>query len=242
MKGRVRSCRAESDSAAETFAADAAVSAVASAFFIVCDPNRETAIDPVDVEGPFTAAADAAAKVITSASADCESSGNAVGCATARAKAAAWAFATAEAFAGAWAEAYNGCGTCDKGVVTEATASSEALASTFVELTADAFARSEVEVCVQGDQSASAQAMSKCFAKAWTKVSTQAVAHALISGRCDLSKAQVFVDAVTSAEYTTVESCSESTATDGNGEASTDGGSAEAVRVQCFTVQRDCSI
>lgn len=206
------------------------VSAVASAFFIVCDPNRVTDIDPVDVEGPFTSAADAAARAITAASADCTSSGNAVGCATAQAQATAWASATAEAYATAWAEAYNGCGTCEEGIVAQATASNEAISETFIQLTADAFARAEVEVCVIGNQSASAEAMSSCFAKAWAKVFTQAIANALISGKCDLAKAKVFVDAVTSAEYTTVETCAQSTATTGNGEASTDSGSAEAVR------------
>lgn len=210
------------------------MSAVAEAFYIICDPNRADDIRVEEIEGPFFAAADAIARAITSASAECNSVGNAVGCATAKATATAWASATAEAHAVAYAEAFNGCaanGSCNKQAVASATASAENLASSFIELTADAYARAEVEVCVRGTQSASAEAMSSCFAKSWAKVSTQAIAMATVSGQCKIPKAEVFVEAVTNFKYTVVESCSETKATTGNGEADPGGGSADAVRL-----------
>lgn len=210
------------------------MSAVADAFNIVCDPERTSEIKPDEIEGVFVATADVLARAITSASADCSSSGNAVGCAAAQAQASAWASATAEAHARAYAEAFNKCGGCDKTAVTKATASNEALASSFVELVADVYARAEVEVCVKGTESASAEAMSNCFADGFAKVSTQAIAMALVSGKCKINNADVFVDAVTSATYTTLESCAESTSTTGEGSANSDGTSAESVRCPHF--------
>ena len=68
-----------------------------------------------------------------------------------------------------FAEAFKGCGVCD-GRGTEALASAEVLASSFVELIADVYARAEIEVCVQGDQSASASAWSNCFARAYARI------------------------------------------------------------------------
>ena len=114
-------------------------------------------------------AAQAVAAAIADAAGDCSSEGTAFGCAKAKAQAAAWASATDEAHAHAYAEAYNGCGVCeDAGTLTEAAA--EVIASTFIELMADVYARAEVEVCVAGDQVSSATAWSNCFAKAYTLI------------------------------------------------------------------------
>ena len=111
----------------------------------------------------------AAARAIADASGECTSEGKAFGCAKAASQAAAWASATAEAHAYAYAEAFNGCGLCDQRG-TEASAAAEVVASSFVELMADVYARAEVEVCVQGNQSASATAWSNCYARAYARL------------------------------------------------------------------------
>ena len=114
-------------------------------------------------------AAQAVAAAIADAAGDCSSEGTAFGCAKAKAQAAAWASATAEAHAHAYAEAYNGCGVCkDAGTLTKAAA--EAIASTFIELMADVYARAEVEICVVGDQVSSATAWSNSFARSYTLI------------------------------------------------------------------------
>ena len=136
----------------------------------MCDPERDTQIDPKDVEIIWDVPAYAAAQAIADASGTCTSSGTAFGCAKAKAQAAAWAAATAEAHAAAYAEAYNGCGQCHPDTAIEATAAAEAIASTFIELMADVYARAEIEVCVNGDQSASATAWSNCFARAYARI------------------------------------------------------------------------
>ena len=84
----------------------------------------------------------AAARAIADATGECTSNGNAFGCAAAAGQAAAWAASTAEAHAVAYAEAFNGCGICDQ-QGTEASASAEVIASTFIELIADVYARAE---------------------------------------------------------------------------------------------------
>ena len=113
--------------------------------------------------------ASAAARAIADASGECTSTGNAFGCAKAQAQAAAWASATAEAHAHAYAEAFNGCGLCDT-AGTQVEASSEVIASTFVELMADVYAQAEIQVCVAGDQTSSASAWSNCFATAYARI------------------------------------------------------------------------
>ena len=111
----------------------------------------------------------AAARAIADAAGTCTSTGKAFGCAKAKSQAAAWASATAEAHARATAEAFNGCGLCgDKGTQTEAAA--EVVASSFVELMADVYAQAEIQVCVAGDQTASASAWSNCYAAAYAKI------------------------------------------------------------------------
>ena len=143
--------------------------AVAESFDILCNADREDQIDERDMHIIWDVPAVAAARAIADASGTCTSSGNAFGCAKAKAQAAAWASATAEAHALAYAEAFNGCGVCED-AGTEVSASAEVLASTFIELMADVYARAEIEVCVQGDQSSSATAWSNCFAQAYTRI------------------------------------------------------------------------
>ena len=172
----------------------------------------------------------AVAQAIADASGDCTSTGKAFGCATAESQAAAWASATAEAHAAAYAEAYNGCGACDPQTAVEATASSEVLASTFIELMADVYARAEILVCVKGDQSASATAWSNCFAKAFTHINAKAIADSLVAGACQYAHAEVFVRAVTDAKYTNVAGCEQGDSGSGNGSGDATGSDAEAVR------------
>jgi hypothetical protein len=230
-------CRASSDTSAFSSATSAAVSAVADAFLIACDPTRTEPLQPFEVEGPFTGAARAVATAIAKASATCTSSGKAFGCAQAQAQANAWARATAEAYARAYGEAVNKCGTCDPTVV-EASSSAEVIASSFVDLVADVYARAEVQVCVNGNDNASAEAYSNCFAKAYALVSTKAVAEALVSGKCTTAKTDVFVQAVTTADYSDIESCAEITSKTPGAVADTSGTSAEAVRSLrcCFRI------
>ena len=122
-----------------------------------------------DIEVLWDVPAFAAAAAIADAAGTCTSTGKAFGCAKAKAQAAAWASATAEAHAHAYTEAFNGCGLCeDAGTQTEA--SSEAIASTFIELMADVYDQAEIQVCVAGDQTSSASAWSNCFATAYTKI------------------------------------------------------------------------
>ena len=195
----------------------------------MCDPERDTQIDPKDVEIIWDVPAYAAAQAIADASGTCTSSGTAFGCAKAKAQAAAWAAATAEAHAAAYAEAYNGCGQCHPDTAIEATAAAEAIASTFIELMADVYSRAEIEVCVQGDQSSSASAWSNCFATAFTRINAKAVADSLVAGACQYAQAEVFVRAATDAQYTVVEGCAQGDSGSGNGSGSTDGSTAEGI-------------
>jgi hypothetical protein len=111
----------------------------------------------------------ATARAISDAAGTCTSSGTAFGCAKAKSQAAAWAAATAEAHAHAYAEAFNGCGICPNTAV-ETSASAEVYASTFITLMADVYAQAEIQVCVAGNQSASARAWSNCFATAFARI------------------------------------------------------------------------
>ena len=122
-----------------------------------------------DIEVIWDVPAFAAARAITDAAGECTSTGKAFGCASAESQAAAWATATAEAHASAYAEAFNGCGVCDT-AGTQVEAAAEVLASTFQTLVADVYSRAEILVCVEGDQSSSAEAFSNCFATAYTRL------------------------------------------------------------------------
>ena len=230
--GSGATCTATSSATAFRVAKDAYILALAESYDLVCDPERDTQIDPRDVEVIWDVAAYAAAKAITDASGTCTSTGTAFGCAKAKAQAAAWAAATAEAHAGAYAEAYNGCGACDPDTAVQATASAEVIESTFIELMADVYSRSEIEVCVQGDDSASASAWSSCYATAFTRINAKAVADSLVAGACQYAQAEVFVRAATDADYIVVEGCAQTDSGTGNGSGDTSGSTAEGVRLQ----------
>lgn len=204
--------------------------AISEAFFIVCDPQRAEEITVADVQASFTGSADVIARAITSSESECESTGNAFGCATAQAKASAWASSTAEAYARAYAEAYSGCTPCDPNLTAQVTASTEGISSTFITLVADVFARAETLVCVQGDQAASAEAMSNCFAQAYATIMTTSVAQALIGGGCLKPTTEVFANAATSADFNRIESCLEEFETTGGGVTDTEGTTADVVR------------
>lgn len=136
----------------------------------------------------------------------------------AKSHAAAEAATTAEAHAGAYAEAYNGCGACDPDIATEATASaSEVLASTFVEMTADVYVQSAIEVCVRDNHSSSAKVWFNCFGKAFTRINAKAVADSLVTGACQYAQAEVFVRSVTHFRYTNIQGCSQGDAGTENG-------------------------
>ena len=170
----------------------------------------------------------AAARAIADAAGTCTSTGKAFGCAKAKAQAAAWASATAEAHAHAYAEAFNGCGLCDT-AGTQVEASSEVIASTFVELMADVYAQAEIQVCVAGDQTSSARAWSNCFAMAYARLNAKAIAGSWISGNCVNAKASVAVQALTDADYGVIEGCAQGDVGSGNGSGDTSGSTAEGI-------------
>jgi hypothetical protein len=205
---------------------------VADAFVIACNPDRSSPVLVAEVEGVFVAAAGVVATAIAKAAATCTSNGNAFGCAQAQAQANAWASATAEAYARAYAESINKCPIC-AGSQQQASSSAEVVASSFLELIVDVYARAEVQVCVAGNDNASAEAFSKCFAAAYAKVSAKAVAEAFVSEGCNTAQTDVFVKAATAIDYTTVESCAQTTSVTDGGSADTSGNDAEAVRAAC---------
>ena len=222
------SCTASSTGQSFSFAESAHVSAVASAFATACQPGYSGALD--DLKDKYTTqAAVAVAQAVADASVECTSSGNAFGCAKAESSAGAWASATAEANAHAISEAFGGCSTCH-GTAVEVSAAAENLASSFLSLSADVFARAEVVACVRGDQAASAQAFSNCFAEAYAQVFARASAYALIEGKCLTEDATVKVRAATKADFTENSSCDVFDSASGNASGDTSGSSAEAVR------------
>lgn len=194
-----------------------------------------------DIEEIWDEPAYAAAQAIADAAGECTSTGKAFGCAKAESQAAAWASAAAEAHAHAYAEAFNGCGACDPNTALQTEAAAESLASTFIELIVDVYARAEVNVCVQGDQSSSAEAWSNCFAKAFTRLNAKAVADSLVAGACQYAQVEVFVRTVTSATYTDVSGCEQGDRGSGNGSGDTSGSAAESVRVYWLLLQPDLS-
>ena len=183
-------------------------------------------------------AAYAAAEAIADAAGECSTEGTAFGCAKAESQAAAWAASTAEAHAVAYAEAYNACGACDPDTAFETSAAAEAIASSFIELMADVYARAEIQVCSEGDGTASATAWSNCWATAFTRINAKAVADSLVAGGCQYAHAEVFVRAVTDATYTNIAGCEQGDSGSGNGSGSADGSTAEAVRTPLAC---DCS-
>jgi hypothetical protein len=208
---------------------------VADAFLIACNPARTSPVEVIEIEGPFTAAASVVATAIAKASATCTSNGNAFGCAQAQSQASAWASATAEAYAKAYAEAINKCPACPKSS-QQATSSAEVVASSFLELIADVYARTEVQVCVAGNDNASAEAFSKCFASAYAKLGASAVAKAFVKEGCSSANTNTFVDAATAINYGTIESCAQTTSVTpeapgiSGAAADTAGNNADAVR------------
>jgi hypothetical protein len=225
-------CRASSSAQSFSAATSAAVAAVAEAFAIACNPASPVLV--ADVEGVFVAAAIVVAETIADAAATCTSNGNAFGCAQAQAQANAWASATAEAYARAYAEAINKCPAC-AGSLQQATSSAEVVASSFLERVADVYARAEVQVCVAGNDNASAEAYSKCFAAAYAKASAKAVAEAIVGEGCNTANTDVFVKAATAIDFTTIESCSQTTSVTDGGSADTSGNDAEVVRSACIS-------
>ena len=222
------SCTTTSSGTAYAYAESAHLSAVAAAFATACAPGYTGVLD--DLKDKYgTLAAVAVAQAVADASAECTSNGKAFGCAKAEAAAASWAAATAEAHAHAVSEALGGCGSCH-GTAVEVQAAAENLAASFVQLTADVFARAEVVACVRGDQAASAEAFSNCFAEAYAQVFARASAYALIEGKCLSEDATVKVQAATKAEFSESSSCDVFDSASGNASGDTSGSAADAVR------------
>jgi hypothetical protein len=111
-------------------------------------------------------------QAISSASTECESSGNAYGCGAAFAYAKAWAKAVASAHAEAFALAFNECNCRDHN--QQAITSDYGTAASFEKLVAEVEATASAQVCVSGDARAEASALSSCkqavYANVFAKV------------------------------------------------------------------------
>ena len=185
-----------------------------------------------DFDGRVALAAQAAfdsgvafAAAITASQAACVSAGNAFGCASASATAEAWAMATAEAHATAVAASAE---ECDR--LASAQALSVGTASTFIELIADAFARSDVTACSEGDAASFAAAYSSCSASAYATVWTKAIAEALLEGNCYSTQVATRIVAETSGDFGVIEGCERDDFSFGDAFGSTSGSTAEGVR------------
>ena len=184
------------------------------------------------VAGAASAAFDAGfaiAAALAESQAACVSSGNTFGCASASATAEAWAMATAEAHATAVAASAEEC-DC----LASAQALSVGSASTFIELIADAFARAEVEACVEGDTSSFAVAYATCSATAYATVWTKAIAEAILEGDCYNTAIAARIVTETSGDFGVIEGCVRDDFSFGDASGATDGSTAEGVR-RCFS-------
>lgn len=108
------------------------------------------------------------AKAIAVAKTECDSTGNAYGCAAAYAHAKAWALAAVSAHASAWAEARAKC-TCDE-KTEEVSAGADAYAHEFEYLTANVTATAESHICVEHTQYASNSEEQTCIQGLYAKV------------------------------------------------------------------------
>lgn len=162
-------CHSSSDAYSSTVEAVGHADAMEASIAWMCTPHFSGSIShPLDVA--FTAGV-AIANAVAYSQADCVSSGNAFGCASASAHARAWAWGHFEFHVNATTRAIKLC-PC----LASNRGASERLASasTFVELMSEAFARAEVVACVAGKDSAWAAAYANCaalaYAQLWTKV------------------------------------------------------------------------
>jgi hypothetical protein len=125
-------------------------------------------------------------QAVSSASAECISSGNAYGCAAAFAYARAWAEAVASAHAGAFSLAINKC-TC-RGEPQEVIASNYGSASVFEELVVDVEAVASAKVCVKGNASAHASVLASCQQTVYADVFANVRSHGLPLIACTLGR------------------------------------------------------
>ena len=219
-----------SQASAATFSAfnSAHASVVSRVFTEFCRPDFDGRVARVVLAAEDSAVAFASA--LAASQAACVSEGNAFGCSSASATAEAWAMATAEAHATAVAASAEEC-EC----LTDAQALSVGTSSTFIELIADAFARTEVSACSEGDSSSFAAAYSSCSAVAYATVWTKAIAEALLQGNCYSTKVATRIVAETSGDFGVIEGCERSDFSFGDAFGSTDGSTAEGVRCSPIT-------
>ena len=160
-------CQSSAHASSYDFDADGHATAVAFSIDYMCNDKYGDISKPYDAA---YAAGVAIANAVAESQSDCVSKGNAFGCASASASAQAWAKAHVEVHSIAVAKAIDKC-HC----LTSASADSLGKSSTFVKLTADAFAHAETVACATGDMSSWATAYSNCaavaYANLWTKVS-----------------------------------------------------------------------
>lgn len=107
-------------------------------------------------------------QAIAAADAQCDTNGNAYGCASAWAYAEAWAEAVAEANAEAWAGAINKCNCQHHDQIAEANADGHANA--FKELVVSVKADASADVCSSGNGHASVSARAECTQNLYSNV------------------------------------------------------------------------
>eukprot|EP00892_Ulva_mutabilis_P010005 jgi/Ulvmu1/7377/UM036_0037.1 len=209
-------CRSNATASTYSEMTDAHVNAVSSVMTEFC---RD------DFDGEL-AVASASAKdwgkaivaVLTTAQAECMTSGQAFGCASASSTAVAWAAASAEAHAAAVASSAEEC-AC----IADAESYAAIAGSEFVELIADAMGQAQAQACSKGNQRSVASAFASCGAAAYADVMTSTFARAMLEGECWDTEVATVVGIDIEAQFRSIEGCEFEETTTGAANASADG-------------------